>query len=393
MIPAWFRGIVLATLFVTLLGSDRTRPASAQDDLSDSISSKHYIVIDADTGEVFAQKDADDERAIASLTKIYTTIEALERAPLDMQITTDESDLFDASSTTMGFGAGETFSLEDLLYGMLLPSGNDAAHAIARSIGALPGDGDPEVSVSRYVGWMNQRISNMGLTETHLVNPHGLGVPGHHSSAHDLAVFTMYALNYPLFVDIIGTSSYDAGGYEVTNTNKLLGNYDGLIGGKTGYDDDAGWCLVEVASRDGSTMISVTLDGVAPDVWYQDNAILLDYAFEQKAARTAAGDPITNSVVSYRDPNAAVVEQMSTPGAALGTTATSVATEAPNSTVTPPVTPTVVPNASPEGGGTNWALIAAVAVVVVVIGVSASGAIFGKHVTKPPKSPHETDSS
>jgi D-alanyl-D-alanine carboxypeptidase (penicillin-binding protein 5/6) len=294
------------------------RRISAQDDLSDQISSRRYIVIDADTGEVFAQKDADAEAAIASLTKIFTTIEAIERAPLDTEITTDDSDLFDSSSTTMGFGPGETFSLEDLLYGMLLPSGNDAAHAIARSLGAEPGDKDPEVSVSRYVGWMNQRIQHLGLKETHLVNPHGLGVPGHHSSAHDLAVFTMYALHYPLFERIIGTSSYDAGGYEVTNTNKLLNSYDGLIGGKTGYDDDAGWCLIEVARRDGSTMISVTLDGVAPDIWYQDNAILLDYAFEQKAARTAAGDAITNPIVGFRDPDAALIEQIATPGASHG---------------------------------------------------------------------------
>jgi len=137
--------------------------ARAQDDLGDAISSQRYIVIDAASGEVFAEKDAHQQVAIASLTKIFTTIEAIERAPLSLEITTDESDLFDESSTTMGFGPGETFTLEELLYGTMLPSGNDAAHAIARALGFQEGD-TPEESVARFVSWMNERVRNMGLT-------------------------------------------------------------------------------------------------------------------------------------------------------------------------------------------------------------------------------------
>ncbi len=273
------------------------------------ITSKHYIVIDAETGEVFAQRGADDRVAIASLTKVFTAIEGIESASPDAPMTTNESDVFDASSTTMGLSGGETLTFEDLLYGMLLPSGNDAAHALARNLGYQPGDSD-EQAVERFVARTNERIRNMGLKDTNLVNPHGWGVPGHYSTAHDVAAFTMYALRYPRFVDAISSQAYSASdGLYVTNTNKMLNWYDGIIGGKTGYDDDAGYCLVEVARRDGSTMISVTLDGVAPDDWYDDNRVLLDYAFEQKAKRVASKQPITGRVLTFRDPDAARIEQ------------------------------------------------------------------------------------
>lgn len=318
-------------------------PVTAQVTSLDGVSSKRYIVIDADTGEVFVEHNADEEVAMASLTKIFTTIEALERGDLDQQITTDSSDVFDATSTTMGFGPGETFSLQDLLFGMMLPSGNDAAHAIARAIGYQQGDSDQQ-AVDNFVAEMNQRNADMGLSHTHLVNPHGWGVKGHHSTARDLATFMMYALKYPMFEQLIGTSDYTTadGYYYVTNTNKLLNNYAGLIGGKTGYDDDAGYCLIEVATRDGSTMISVTLDGEAPDIWYQDNATLLDYAFEAKAERISAGKEIDGDRVSYRDPDAALILAQSKGGNSIGIAPaaspvqTPVAASSPNSSPAAP---------------------------------------------------------
>jgi len=295
------------------------RPAAAQEVPELEITSKRYIVIDADTGEVFAQRGADEPVAMASLTKIFTAIEAIEAAPPDLAVTTTEDDLVGGNATQMGFGPGETFTLEDLLYGMMLPSGNDAARAVARTLGGQPGD-TAEQAIARFVARANERAVRMGLTNTSLVNPDGWGVPGHHSTAHDLAVFTMYALRYPRFVEIVGTERYETsdGGYLLVNTNKLLDSYDGLVGGKTGYDDDAGYCLVEVARRDGSTMISVTLDGVAPDDWYDDNRVLLDYAFAQKAQRTATGLGVTGQVVGFRDPDAATIARAANPGASIG---------------------------------------------------------------------------
>src|SRR5680860_1688669 len=221
--------------------------AQSSDDLD--VSSKRYIVIDAETGEVLAAQNAGERVAIASLTKIFTTIEALERGELDQLITTKQADVYDASSTLMGFGPDETFTLRDLLYGMMLPSGNDAAHAVARALGETPGATDQE-AYENFMAMMNERIKNMGLEDTNLVNPHGWGVDGHYSTARDIATFMMYALRYPEFQEIISTSSYTTsqGGYTVSNTNRLLTDgFSGLIGGKTGYDDDAGYCLIAVS--------------------------------------------------------------------------------------------------------------------------------------------------
>jgi hypothetical protein len=102
------------------------------------------------------------------------------------------------------------------------------------------------------------------------------------------------------------------------NNNRLMSMYPSLLGGKTGFDYDAGWCLIEVARRNGHTMISVTLDGIHPDDWYDDNEVLLEYAFEQKEARLAAGAPITGQIVSFRDPDAAIIAQIASAGGSIG---------------------------------------------------------------------------
>lgn len=311
-------------MFALVLLFGTWRPVGAERVGPDlQINSKQYIVIDADTGEVFASKDPNKRVPIASLTKVFTTIEAIEEASLDTVIQTKQSDLFGADSTTMGFGPGEELTLEDLIYGMLLPSGNDAAHAVARGLGYEDGDSDAE-AVNRFMARVNQRIQDLGLQDTNLVNPHGLSTRNHYSSAQDLAVFTMYAIQYPAFLDAIETAGYTASdGLTVTNTNKMLNTYPSIVGGKTGYDDEAGWCLIEVARRDGSTMIAVTLNGIAPDDWYDDNRVLLDYAFAQKAERTQSGGEITGQVLSFKDPDAAAIARAAIGGASVGSTAVS----------------------------------------------------------------------
>jgi D-alanyl-D-alanine carboxypeptidase len=370
--PSWRRLALLAVLFLTLWPV----AGGAQEVPELQIHSKEYIVIDAATGEVYAQRGAHKRAAMASLTKIFTTIEALERGSPDMEITTHQSDVFDASSTRMGFGAGETFTLHDLLYGMMLPSGNDAAHAIARALGYQPGDTDQE-AVDRFVGWMNQRVQDMGLHDTHLVNPHGWGVPNHYTTVWDLAAFTRYALQYPTFVQVISTAVYDIpGGYEVTNTNKMLNTYSDLIGGKTGYDDDAGWCLVEVARRGDTTMISVTFNGIAPDDWYDDNRVLLNYAFQQKAQRVAAGVSFTGDVVTFRDPDAAVIGRSATAGGSLPAPETSTNVDDKHQSQTTDNQtgqPAVEENSQHDRGGTTRGLptklLVAIGIAALVIGV------------------------
>jgi D-alanyl-D-alanine carboxypeptidase len=278
------------------------------------INSRAYIVLDAETGEIYAQRVAHDQRAIGSLTKVFTAIEALDRAPLSTEITTSEFDYVPEDASEMGFNAGENFTLEELLYGVMLPSGNDAAHAIARTLGKSSDDMSDVDAFRQFVGWMNERVQAMGLTDTHLMNPDGWGVPNHYSSAYDLATFTRYALQYPEFVELISTEEYTTdNGYKLKNNNRMLGLYPSIVGGKTGYDWDAGWCLIEVARRGDTTMISVTLDGVAPDDWYDDNAVLLDYAFEQKAKREE-GQPFAGDIAAFKDPGAALVNTSFLPG-------------------------------------------------------------------------------
>lgn len=298
----------------------------AQEAAQLQITSKHYVLMNADTGDVFAQRAANDRVAIASVTKIFTAIEALELAPLDTPITTDESDLMSSDATTMGFGPGETYTLEDMLYGMLLPSGNDAAHAIARSLGGQPGD-TPDQAVQRFMDLMNQRVQDMGLQNTHLVRPDGWGVPNHYSSAADVAAFFQYAISFPTFVKVISTSSYTTsnGLITVSQSNKMINTYPRIVGGKTGYDDDAGWCLVNLAQDGNTKMIAVTLDGVAPDDWYDDNSVLLDYGFEQQAALASSGTPFTGTVIGYKDPAAAQLAREAQPSSSLGAISSPVA--------------------------------------------------------------------
>jgi D-alanyl-D-alanine carboxypeptidase len=286
------------------------------------IVSERYIVIDGRTGEIYAERGMHDRVAPASLTKIFTAIEAIEAAPDTYQIVTTKSDLVDWDATQVGFGPGELFTLEDLLYGMMLPSGNDAALAVARALGAQDGD-SAEQAVSRFMERANQRVRAMGLSDTTLVNPDGWGVPGHVSSAYDVAAFTMYALKYPRFVRAISAESYTTsnGEYRLVNSNKRLGAQRDLLGGKTGYDDTAGYCLMQVARRGDDIMIAVTLDGVAPDVWYDDNRSLLDFGFAQAELRRETGSGVTGQIARYLDPDAAVIQQLAQSDATVGAAA------------------------------------------------------------------------
>ncbi|HYI24619.1 MAG TPA: hypothetical protein VD767_04345, partial [Thermomicrobiales bacterium] len=244
-----------------------------------------------------------------------------EMAPLDTPITTADSDLrtpggdyFGSTGTLMGFGADETYTLEDMLYGMLLPSGNDAANAIARTLGAQPGDSDEE-AVQRFLDLLNQRVVDMGLENTHFMNPHGWGEDGHYSAAADVAAFSRLVVNYPTLMEIMGTQSYTTsnGALTVTNTNRSLTLYPSVVAGKTGYDWDAGYCLLNIAERDDATIIAVTLDGLAPNDWYDDNATLLEYGFERQAAVTADGGAFDGDVVGFTDPSAAEIARSAQP--------------------------------------------------------------------------------
>lgn len=246
------------------------------------------IALDGETGRVLYAKAADVPRAPASLTKLATALTAVDLAPLDTVLHVQPQDLVGEAS--MGLRPGDELTLETALYGLLLASGNDAAMVIARNLSALPGE-SPEASVERFVRQMNLVAQRLGMQRTTFRNPHGLDEEGHVSTARDLATLTRAVLQRPELRRILQTPSYSNGPYVVETTNRLVGQYPGLIGGKTGITDAAGYSLIEAAERDGHTVIVVIL-GSTREAWYNDAVQLLDYAFDQLASGGIGNEPV-----------------------------------------------------------------------------------------------------
>ena len=245
------------------------------------IGARAAIVVEYPSGRILYARSAHDRLAPASTTKILTAILAIEYGKLQDVVTVNEADLVGESS--MGLVSGEQQTLHELLYGLLLPSGNDAAEAIARSLGEKSTSADPTLAepVARFVGMMNARVTQLGLEDSHFMNPHGLDADGHYSSAYDLASLSWYALHLPVFNEVVSQPGHDSPGHALLNTNEMLTRYPGADGIKTGWTDAGGLCLVTSASRDGKRLISVVLN--APH-WYTDSTALLDYGFAKLAA-------------------------------------------------------------------------------------------------------------
>ena len=240
----------------------------------ESISAVSAIVIEAETGTVIWQKNADEQRAMASTTKIMTAILTIEAGDLDSEFTVDSYAIC-VEGTSMGLQEGDRVSRRDLLYGILLPSGNDAANAAAVSVSG---------SIGAFVELMNKKAEQLGLSSTHFVTPSGLDADGHYTTARDLAALTAYAMKNDIFRGIVSCSEarveFGDPPYMRTlyNSNKMLHRYEGAIGVKTGFTDNARRCLVSAAERGGVTLIAVTLN--AGDDW-NDHTKMLDYGFTQ----------------------------------------------------------------------------------------------------------------
>jgi D-alanyl-D-alanine carboxypeptidase (penicillin-binding protein 5/6) len=230
------------------------------------------IVVDAATGEILYARDETEELHPASLTKMVTALVAVERAPLDRMVRPTHD--YDVTPVVIGIGLGDSLPLRDVLYGLLLNSGNDAALAIAETVG----DG----SIDRFVGWMNGVAAGLHLEHTHFKNPHGLDTDGHVSSAYDMSVIGRAVMRQPGLAILVGTPRHVVDGpprWVFSSINPLLGNYPGVDGIKTGFDDLAGRCLVATASRDGRRTVAVVMHS---DTYADDAASLLDYAFADK---------------------------------------------------------------------------------------------------------------
>jgi D-alanyl-D-alanine carboxypeptidase len=245
-------------------------------------------LIDADSGRVLYALNSTLQLPIASTTKIMTAIVTIENAYLDQGVIVRQSDLDQVppDASTAGLVAGDYFRLRTLLYGLLLPSGTDAAIVIARVVAG---------STANFVAMMNAKARLLHLTHTHFNSPYGYSDVGNYSCAADLVTLTNYAMGNPLFAHIVAQVAYNVqpslytNAYHWKNTNALLTTYQGADGVKTGWTDAAGACLVFSARRNGYHLIGVELQAPTYDDVFADAAKLLDLGFsEEQSARDQA---------------------------------------------------------------------------------------------------------
>ena len=226
-----------------------------------SVSAESAILIEASTGRVLYEQNAYQQMPMASTTKIMTAIIALENCDVDETVVVGQN-ASGVEGSSIWLSVGETMTLSDMLFGLMLASGNDAAVAIAEHVAG---------SVEDFTVLMNKKAQDIGAYNTNFVNPNGLPADGHYTTAYDLALISAYAMQNVYFCEIVKTQykTISWEGHEwnrvVKNKNKIIWNYDGGNGIKTGYTDDAGRCLCAAANRDGMQLVSVVLS--APDMF------------------------------------------------------------------------------------------------------------------------------
>lgn len=251
------------------------------------------LLMDWETGQVLFQRNGFVRRAPASTTKVLTAILALERGRLDDRVTVS-ANAARTRGSSMYLRAGETLTLDDLLHGLLLNSGNDAAMAIAEHLAG---------SVEQFAGWMNEKAAAIGARSSRFVNPHGLHHPGHYSTAYDLALITRYALRHPQFAAIVRRQEAELllgeSSRALRNTNKLLWMFEGADGVKTGTTSAAGACLISSATRSDRLagrdhkLVAVVLN--TRSRWH-DSVRLLEWGYNQFRLQALA-DP--GEVIGY----------------------------------------------------------------------------------------------
>lgn len=240
----------------------------------EDVSAEAWVVADMDTGDIIAARDPHARHRPASIIKVLTATAALGELNLNKRIAGTQDDA-NAEGTRVGVGPGGQYTINDLLHGLLMYSGNDAAHALAMQLGGW------DTALQK----LNTLAAKLGGRDTRAATPSGLDGPGMSTSAYDIALFYRYAWENPVFADIVSTQSFDfpgrdGGSYPIENDNKLLANYPGALGGKTGYTDDAGQTFVGAAERDGRRLIAVLLKGTrVPIAPWEQAARLLDYGF------------------------------------------------------------------------------------------------------------------
>ena len=281
MLKRLFSVLLIGALFWCALPAVR-----AEESLK--ISAAGAVLMDGDTGRVLWERDSHTPRLIASTTKLMTALVALESGHDLGETVTIEPQWAGVEGSSIYLRPGEEISLETLLYGLLLRSGNDAALAIAGHCGG---------TVEDFVSQMNRKARELGMKDTSFSNPNGLDAEGHCSSAYDMALLARACLENEILARIVSTKSITLGARSFTNHNKLLWRYEGCVGLKTGFTKAAGRTLVSAAKRDGVTLICVTLN--SPSDW-ADHTALLDWGFAHYEARplSKAGETVGRLPVS-----------------------------------------------------------------------------------------------
>ena len=238
------------------------------------LNSRAAIVLERNSQTVLYEKNSDSPRPMASTTKIMTCIIVLQNADLS-KIVTISKKAANVGGSKIGLKTGDKITIHDLLFGLMLKSGNDAAIALAEEVGG---------NVENFAEMMNNKAKELGLVNTHFVTPHGLDASEHYTTAKELALLTNYALNIPKFKEIVGIKSYNLTinnqPRTINNTNELLGYLSGVYGVKTGFTNGAGRCLVTSTKRNDMDIICVVLGADTKKNRSQDSMKLIEYAFK-----------------------------------------------------------------------------------------------------------------
>lgn len=257
--------LILGTLPLPVFAAEQVK-------VPEKLSADSAFLMVADTGEILFAKNETQRRPMASTTKIMTALLALESGKLQQEIIVTP-DMLQVEGSSIGLLPGDRISLKTLVSGMLLKSGNDAANVTAHLVSG---------NIPTFLEEMNQKAQELGMQHTHFATVSGLDADGHYSTAADMAILAAYALKNPLFKTVCAQQSeqvfYGNPPFQrtLTNHNKLLKQYDGTIGVKTGFTKKSGRCLVSAAQRNHVVLICVTLN--APNDW-DDHEKLLDYGF------------------------------------------------------------------------------------------------------------------
>ena len=263
--------LAVVSLLAAFAASVQVQSADAQTAEPQIAAASWYLV--GDDGSVLARSDAGRERAIASITKLMTAVVVLESAQLTDVVRVSPR-AASIGESTVYLRAGEELTVADLLRATLIPSANDAAEALALHVG--------RGSADRFVQLMNVKAEELGLTDTHFENPHGLDEPGHVSSARDATTLVRYALGVPFIRDALSRSTVALpGGRSFPTTDDLLEEWEPLVGGKTGHTRDAGWSQAAAAERGGVTVYGTVLGSDSRGARNEALRELLAYGLDQ----------------------------------------------------------------------------------------------------------------